>query len=205
MSINYAGFHYPVDLRVHQFLPRVEFAVSMKPTESCTSQRVDALERSVTDFEEALRDSIEAMQLMAIEGNDRCLKSLRKRAAKVAFDKNVRANQLSKGLVAINDALATAYEHEFQSSSVVSGQIATYRKQSIGLEAVELVAVRDEAQGRGDFATAASVQEVIAERAASDESVAEAYAAEKMGDKEIKDDSEFLESLAPETPKPEPF
>lgn len=196
MTIKYNGFGYPMDLRVHPFLPKVEFGVSMQPSGSCTAARVDKLEKPVTDFEEALRDSIEAKQLMAIEGNDRCLKSLRRRAAKVAYDKNVRANQLSKGLVAINEDLAVAYAQEFGSAAFVMAEIADYERQSIGLDAVQLVAVRDDARERGDFAIAATIQDVIAERAASDENVAKAFASENLDSERIKDDREFLRALA---------
>jgi len=105
-------------------------------------------------------------------------------------------NQLSKGLFAIPDEIANAYIATSRDHYGARNEVAAYRKMEIGLEGVQLVAARDEAQALGKFVEAADIQRAIADRSSQGRDIAVAYAAEGLSKKVITADSAFLEKMS---------
>lgn len=195
--VSYADFGYPVRLRVHQHLPRVEFPIKARLPASCTVSHVTNVEGQTIDLGTAISQSIQAARLASITGNDRCSSTLRARAVTAKFRNARRMAQLSKGLFVVPDELIAEYRALTGTMTAVA-EIDRYEVEAFELQAVQLVALRDEAQTEGDFGKAAAIQQTIAQEASYSDKVEKAFANVGIDQESIEKDSAFLSSLAKE-------
>jgi hypothetical protein len=195
LAIGYQNFRYPLGVRLHKNMPPVEFGIALTSAASCTDAKIQKLEERSVDFEEALSRSLQAKQILAIEGNDRCRPDLRVRAVRAAYRNNVKARDLSNGLIAVNEEFASQYAASLPTVAVLA-EVAEYRDRELRSEAVQLVADRNAAQEDRDFATAFEIQKTIADRVKAEPAVTIAYAAEGITADRAEKDSAFLGSIA---------
>lgn len=195
--VNYADFGYPLRLRVHQHLPRVEFPIKARLPASCTASHVTNVEEQTTDLGTAISQSIQAARLASIQGNDRCSSTLRTRAVKAKFRNARRMAQLSQGLFVVPDELIAEYRALTGTMTAVA-EIKRYEMEAFELQAVQLVALRNEAQTDGDFGKAAAIQQTIAQEASSSDKVEKAFANVGIDQDSIEKDSAFLSNMARE-------
>lgn len=105
--------------------------------------------------------------------------------------------QLSKGLFVVPDELIAEYRALTGTMTAVA-EIDRYEVEAFELQAVQLVALRDEAQTEGDFGKAAAIQQTIAQEASYSDKVEKAFANVGIDQESIEKDSAFLSSLAKE-------
>jgi hypothetical protein len=193
--ISYSDFGYPVVLRVHQHLPSVEFPVKARLPTSCTLSQVESVEVDTTDLATAIGKSIRAARLASIEGNDSCDAALRTRAIRAKFRNARRMAQLSQGLFVIPDELIAECKSVCKSTTVLA-ELKRYPTEAIELQAIQLVALRDEARDDGNFGKAAAIQDYIADEAKSSDVIEKAFAQVGVDKDRIASDSEYLSSMA---------
>jgi hypothetical protein len=193
--ISYADFGYPVLLRVHEHLPRVEFPVKARLPTSCTNSQVSGVEDQAMDLGTAISWSIQAARLASIKGNDRCDAALRARSIAAKFRNARRMAQLSQGLFVVPEELIAECKSQCNSTTVLA-ELNRYPTEALELQAVQLVALRDEARDEGNFGKAAAIQQTIAYEAETSDTVEKAFANVGVDKDRIADDSAYLSSMA---------
>lgn len=196
LLIKYPDFRYPISITLHPYLELVAFPVELKPATSCTLGRVEAVEREVTTLPDAINNSLLATRLANIQGNDRCQGTLGPRAIRAKFRNTRRMAQLSNGLFVVPSALLAEYHQAFSASQIAIAEVERYKSEALELQGIQLVAARGEAQSAGRFATAAAIQQVIAEEANSKENTREAFAEVGLTAERIAADSAYLSAMA---------
>lgn len=193
--VSYADFGYPLLLRVHQHFPRVEFPIKARLPASCTVSQVENAEGQTSDLGTAISQSIQAARLASIKGNDRCDAALQARAVTAKFRNARRMSQLSQGLFSVPQEMLADYRSLGAAGTAIA-EINRYKMESLELQVVQLVALRDEAQSDGDFGKAAAIQQTIADEANSSDEVATAFAKMGVDKASIRKDSAFLSNMA---------
>ena len=195
INFGYPAFNHAMVLRLHRYSKPVSFPVALAAITSCTNARVTAVEKYVSTLRDAINSALLAAKLLSINGNDSCDRSLAARAARAVFRNSVRVNQLSMGLFAIPEDTASAYIAASTDRDRARNEVAAYRKMEIGLEGVQLVAARNEAQSLGNFGQAADIQQAIADRSSQGRDIELAFAAEGLSKEVILTDSAYLEKM----------
>lgn len=196
LIISYPDFKLPVRLRLHQLSRPVTIPVELTQIGSCTQRHVIAVEGMAPTLPDAINRFFRAGRLLNIAGNDACDAALSSRAAQALYKSSVRMNHLSKGLFAIPDEVADLYIEKSADPATARRVVAEYQQQAIGLEAVQLASARDDAQGRGDFAAAASIQDVLAEQISESSDTREAYKEVGLTEDRVMADKTFLDARA---------
>lgn len=196
LIIRYPDFRYPISLTLHPYLKFVAFPVELKPATSCTRRRVETVELEVTTLPDAINNSLLSTRLANIQGNDRCLGTLRSRVIRAKFRNTRRMAQLSNGRFVVPHALIAEYQQTLSTSQSATAEVERYKTEALELQATQLVAARGEAQSAGRFATAAAIQQVIAKVANSKAEAREAFANVGLSEKRIAADSAFLSTKA---------
>jgi hypothetical protein len=195
--ISYGTFNHPIDLRVHSVLPAISFGVEHRPQASCTSNKVKASGEPSSNLVDALNRAVAAGQLLSIESPNDCGPALRPNAAQARYRQNVRMSQLSQGLFLINEQIKQEYQElAGLQQGQVAAEIAAYAQAEARLEAVQLIAARDNAQEARDFVSAAAISNYVEERIAADPAARETFAREGITADRAASDSRFLDALA---------
>lgn len=197
LLINYAGKNHPLYLKVHPFLPKIAFRLSMTPVTSCLNRHIDQVDKQVDNLPDAMRSVLQAGQLLAIDSPDDC-GSLAARAQQARYKRTVQLAQYSNGLFQTGKQMRTEYLASVSnaSKSRVTAEVADYENEIDSLEAVQLVETRTEAQDQRDFDKAVEINDVLLQRAQSDEKLKTLYKKQGITINQLEKDGRYLDARA---------
>lgn len=197
LFVDYGGKKIPLYLKVNSFLPKVSFRLSLERADSCKKDYVDAVDRAVSTWPDALGAMLGASQLLNIQSPNDC-GMLETTVVRARYNRTVQLAQLSKGLFQIDDELRVAFVNSFTSDmrGHAEATAKAYADQIEGLEAAQLIELRNEAQGQRDFTTAADISSMMLERISANPDLRAKYAGEGITPGNLKADMRYLDSRA---------
>ena len=197
LFITYAGKNYPLYLKINSFLSGVEFRLAMKPASSCLDRLVKEVDKTVDNLPDAMRSVLQAGQLLMIESPDDC-GALAPRVHEARYKRTVQLAQLSNGLFQTSPKLKSEYLASVPTASRrrAEAEVAEYENEIDSLEAVQLVATRKQAQDQRDFDKAAAINDVLLQRAQSDEQLETLYKQQGVTINQLEKDGRYLDARA---------
>ena len=197
LFVTYAGKNYPLYLKVNSFLSDIGFRLSMKPANSCLNRLVKEVDKTVDNLPDAMRSVLQAGQLLTIESPDDC-GALAPRVHEARYKRTVQLAQLSNGLFQTSPKLKNEYLASVPTASRrrVEAEVAEYENEIDSLEAVQLVATRKQAQDQRDFDKAAAINDVLLQRAQSDEQLETLYKQQGVTINQLEKDGRYLDARA---------
>ncbi len=197
LLVNYSGTNHPFYLKVNPFLPKIAFRLSMTPAKSCLKSHIDRVAKKVDNLPDAMRAVLQAGQLLAIDLPDDC-GDLSGKAQEAKYKRTVQLAQYSNGLFQTGQKLRSEYLESVPKASRrrVAAEVAEYENEIDSLEAVQLAATRTEAQYQRDFDKAAAINDVLLQRAQSDEQLETLYKQQGLTINQLEKDGRYLDARA---------